>query len=91
MRSVSFFKGRQSDYMGLDAPDLEQMVYQWRRTLDAQQRRHVSADIQRLLADQLYWVNVTGYPFFRAYRKQVKDFPFYDQAYFFLETAWLDK
>jgi ABC-type transport system substrate-binding protein len=91
MRSVSFFKGRQSDYMGIDSPDLENMVYQWRRTLDPQGRRQISADMQRLIADQLYWVNVSGYPFFQAYRKQVKDFVFYDQAYLFLEKVWLDK
>ena len=65
MRSVSFFKGRQSDYMGLDDPKLEEMVYQWRRNLDPQGRQQVSADIQRLIADQVYWVNVTGYPFFQ--------------------------
>src|SRR6266511_4312547 len=29
-RSVSFFKGRQSDYMGIDDPNLEAMVLQWR-------------------------------------------------------------
>ena len=91
MRSVSFFKGRQSDYMGLDDPKLEEMVYQWRRNLDPQGRQQVSADIQRLMADQLYWVNVSGYPFYRAYRNTVKDFPFYDQAYFFLEKVWLEK
>ena len=81
MRSVSFSKGRQSDYMGLDDPKLEEMVYQWRRNLDPQGRQQVSADIQRLMADQVYWVNVTGYPFYRAYRNTVKDFPFYDQAF----------
>ena len=91
MRSVSFFKGRQSDYMGIDSPDLENMVYQWRRTLDPQSRRQISADMQRLIADQLYWVNVSGYPFFQAHRKQVKGFVFYDQAYLFLEKVWLEK
>src|SRR6266849_2914431 len=30
-RSVSLFKGRQSDYMGIDDPPLEAMVHQWRR------------------------------------------------------------
>ena len=33
-RSVSFFKGHQSDYVGIDDPKLEEMVRQWRRTLD---------------------------------------------------------
>jgi peptide/nickel transport system substrate-binding protein len=91
MRSVSFFKGMQSDYMGIDDPNLEAMVYKWRETLDLAGRKQISADMQRLIADQLYWVNVSGYPFFRAYRNHVKDFAFYDQAYFFLENVWLDK
>jgi ABC-type transport system substrate-binding protein len=52
-RSVSFFKGRQSDYMGMDDPQLEAMVLQWRRTLEPEQRKAISADIQRRLADQL--------------------------------------
>src|SRR5213594_1341625 len=33
-RSVSFFKGKQSDYMGIDDPNLEAMVLQWRRTME---------------------------------------------------------
>jgi peptide/nickel transport system substrate-binding protein len=52
-RSVSFFKGRQSDYVGIDDPKLEEMVHQWRRTLDEAEQRKISADIQRLIADQL--------------------------------------
>src|SRR5262244_316483 len=72
-RSVSFFKGHQSDYVGINDPKLEEMVLQWRRTLDEAEQRKISADIQRLIADQLYWVNVTGYPFFQAYRDKVKD------------------
>src|SRR5438445_2820646 len=62
MRSVSFFKGQQSDYMGIDDPTLEALVYQWRQTLDPAERDRISADIQRLIADNAYWVNVTGYP-----------------------------
>jgi len=90
-RSVSFFKGQQSDYMGIHAPSLEEMVRQWRRTLVEAERRQISADMQRLIAEQLYWVNVTGYPFFQAYQDYVKDFAFYDQAYLFLEKVWLAK
>jgi ABC-type transport system substrate-binding protein len=90
-RSVSFFKGQQSDYMGIDDPKLEDMVHQWRRALEPEKRKAISADIQRLLADQLYWVNATGYPFYQAYRHNVKDYPFYNQAYLFLEKTWLDK
>src|SRR5712691_3426808 len=90
-RSVSFFKGKQSDYMGIDDPKLEEMVRQWRRAMDDAERRRISAEMQRLIADQLYWVNVTGYPFFQAYRTPVKNYPFYNQAYLFLENTWLEK
>jgi peptide/nickel transport system substrate-binding protein len=91
MRSVSFFHGAQSDYMGINDPNLEAMVYKWRATLDAEQRRQISEDIQRLLADQLYWINATGYPFFQAHQDHVKDFTFYDQTAFLLEKVWLKK
>ncbi len=91
MRSVSFFKGQQSDYMGIDDPKLEDMVHQWRRAIEPEKRKAISADIQRLIADQLYWVNATGYPFYQAHRNNVKDYPFYNQAHLFLEKTWLDK
>ncbi len=92
-RSVSFFKGQQSDYVGIDDPKLEEMVRQWRRTLEEAERRKISADIQRLLAEQLYWVNVTGYPFFQAYRDTVKDYPFYNghSGLVMFGTTWLEK
>jgi len=91
MRSVSFFYGAQSDYMGINDTNLQNMVYKWRETLDQPERRKISADIQRLLADQMYWVNVAGYPFFQAHREWVKDYVFYDQTAFLLEKVWLDK
>jgi peptide/nickel transport system substrate-binding protein len=91
MRSVSFFKGGASNYTGIDDPTLETMVRQWRRALDEEERKHISAEMQHLIAEQLYWINITGYPVFQAYRTYVKDFPFYDQAYLFLEHVWLDK
>jgi len=91
-RSVSFFKGRQSDYMGMDDPQLEAMVLQWRRTLEPEQRKAISADIQRRLADQLEWVNVTTYPFFQAYRTAaVQNFLFYNHALLLFDTTWLAK
>ena len=88
-RSVSFFKGRQSDYMGIDDPQLEELVHQWRRALEPEQRKAISADMQRRLADQLEWVNLTTYPYYEAYRQSVNNFPFYNQAYQFFETTWL--
>jgi peptide/nickel transport system substrate-binding protein len=90
-RSVSFFKGRQSDYMGIDDPTLEAMVLQWRRTIEPEGRKQLSAEMQRRIADQLEWVNVTTYPFFQAYRTYVKDYPYYEQALVLFEQVWLDK
>ena len=91
MRSVSFFKGQQSDYMGIDDPKLEDLVHQWRRALEPDKRKAISADMQRLIAEQLYWVNITGYPFFQARSNKVRDYPFYNRPYLFLESTWLDK
>jgi peptide/nickel transport system substrate-binding protein len=91
MRSVSFFKGGASNYTGIDDPKLEAMVRQWRRTLDAEERKRLSADMQRLIAEQLYWINVTGYPVFQAYRHNVKNYAFDNQAYLFMERVWLEK
>jgi ABC-type transport system substrate-binding protein len=88
-RSVSFFKGRQSDYMGIDDPQLEDLVHQWRRALEPEQRKAISAAMQRRLADQLEWINLTTYPYFEAYRQHVKNFPFYNQSYQFFDTTWL--
>jgi len=88
-RSVSFFKGRQSDYMGIDDPQLEDLVHQWRRALVPEQRKAISAAMQRRLADQLEWINLTTYPYFEAYRQHVKNFPFYNQSYQFFDTTWL--
>jgi ABC-type transport system substrate-binding protein len=87
---VSFFHGAQSDYVGIHDPTLKAMVLQWRRTLDLEERKQITTDIQRCLADQLEWVNVTGYPFYQAYGTRVRDYSFYDQAYFFLKKTWLE-
>jgi hypothetical protein len=43
-----------------------------------------------LIAEQLYWVNVTGYPFFQAYRDTVQDFPFYNTTLVLFGTTWLE-
>jgi ABC-type transport system substrate-binding protein len=77
--------------MGLDDPKLEEMVHLWRRALEPDKRKAISVDIQRLIADQLYWVNATGYPFFQAHTNKLKGYPFYNQADLFLESTWLDK
>ena len=40
---MSFFKGRQSDYMGIDNPSLEAMVLQCRRTMEPEGRKQLDA------------------------------------------------
>jgi peptide/nickel transport system substrate-binding protein len=90
MRSVSFFKGGASNYTGIDDRSLEALVRQWRQTMVPEKRRRLSGDIQRLIAEQLYWVNVTGYPQFEAHRTWVKNFPRSTQAYLSLERVWRD-
>ena len=77
--------------MGINDPTVEALVLQWRRTLEPEGRKQISADIQCRLAEQMEWVNVTGYPFYQAYREVVKNHRFYDQAYLFLEQVWLEK
>jgi hypothetical protein len=47
--------------------------------------------MQRLIAEQLYWVNVTGYPVFQAHRHSVKNYAFDSQAYLFMERVWLER
>ncbi|HKA55700.1 MAG TPA: hypothetical protein VKJ47_18765, partial [Candidatus Binatia bacterium] len=66
-------------------------VLQWRRTMEPAGRREISAQIQRLIAEQLYWANVTTYPFHQAYRASVKNYPVYEQALVLFEQVWLDK
>lgn len=56
------------------------MVHEWWQTLDPEGCKRISADIQRRLADQLEWVNLTTHPFSQAYRTYVKNYPFYNQA-----------
>ena len=91
MGSVSFFHGAQADFVGMNDPTVEALVLQWRRMLEPEGRKQISADIQRRLADEMEWVTVTGYPFYQAYREVVKNYRFYDQAHLFLEQVWLEK
>jgi hypothetical protein len=46
--------------------------------------------MQRLIAEQLYWINITGYPTFQAHRRHVKNYSFDNQAYLFMEQVWLE-
>jgi peptide/nickel transport system substrate-binding protein len=90
-RSVSFFRGAKSNYMGVESPELEALTLKWRRQVDAADRRETAYAMQRLMADQMYWCNITGSPYYQAYQDYVKGYPFMNQVYVFWETTWLDK
>jgi hypothetical protein len=47
--------------------------------------------VQRLLARDMLWCNMTDSPYFQAYRGYVKGYHFMNQVYVYWETTWLDK
>jgi peptide/nickel transport system substrate-binding protein len=90
-RSVSFFKGVKSNYGGMDSPEIEELTLKWRQTVDDDKRREITYDLQRAFAKDMLWCNVTGSPYFQAYRDHVKGYHFMNQLYVHWETTWLDK
>jgi ABC-type transport system substrate-binding protein len=90
-RSVSFFKDAKSNYGGLDSPEIEKLTMQWRREADPAKRREIAHDIQRAFAKDMLWCNITGSPYFQAYRDHVKGYHFMNQLYVYWETTWLAK
>jgi hypothetical protein len=54
-------------------------------------RREVAHAVQRVLARDLLWCNMTDSPYFQAYRDYVKGYHFMNQVYVFWETTWLEK
>jgi peptide/nickel transport system substrate-binding protein len=47
--------------------------------------------LQRHMLDNMYWVNLTTSPHFKAIRKHVKNFDYQGELKFFVEKVWLDK
>ena len=90
-RSLGFFRESRSNYGGIDSPELEALTMKWRREPDPAKRREIAYDMQRLLAKDMLWCNITGSPYFQAYRDYVKGYHFMNQVYVFWETTWLDK
>ncbi|MGH8058955.1 MAG: ABC transporter substrate-binding protein, partial [Candidatus Entotheonellia bacterium] len=90
-RSVSFFPGAPSDYVGLKDPRPADLIRQWRRALDPTERRRISHEIQRVMAENLYWINICGSPYFQAHRDHLQGYDFYNELYMFFEHAWLKK
>ncbi len=90
-RSVSFFPDAPSNYMGMQDTRPAELIRQWRRALDPAERRRLSHELQRVMAENLYWVNISGSPYFQAHRDYVQGYAFYNELYMFFETTWLKK
>ena len=90
-RSVSFFPNAPSDYGGLQDERPAELTRQWRRAVDLAERRRISHELQRVLAENLYWVNLCGSPYFQAHRDHVQGYAFYNELYMFFEHTWLKK
>jgi ABC-type transport system substrate-binding protein len=90
-RSVSFFRDAKSNYGGMDSPEIEALTMKWRREVSPEGRKQIAHDIQRAFAKDMLWCNITGSPYFQAYRDYVKGYHFMNQLYVRWETTWLDK
>jgi ABC-type transport system substrate-binding protein len=90
-RSLAFFKDARANYVGFNHPELEDMVLQWRRAADPAKRRDISHAMQRFVAKDMLWCNISGSPYFQAHRDHVKGYHFMNQLYVFWETTWLEK
>jgi peptide/nickel transport system substrate-binding protein len=90
-RSVSFFRGAKSNYGGMDSPEIEALTMKWRREVSPEGRKQIAHDLQRAFAKDMLWCNITGSPYFQAYRDYVKGYHFMNQLYVRWETTWLDK
>ena len=90
-RSVSFFRDAKSNYGGLESPEIEELTVKWRREADPAKRREIAHDMQRAFAKDMLWCNITGSPYFQAYRDHVKGYHFMNQLYVHWETTWLAK
>jgi peptide/nickel transport system substrate-binding protein len=89
--SLHFFRGFKSNFGGLDSPELEELTLKWRREVDPDKRRELAHDVQRVLARDMLWCNMTDSPYFQVYRNHVKGYHFMNQVYVYWETTWLDK
>jgi peptide/nickel transport system substrate-binding protein len=57
----------------------------------AEERQELSEQLQRYMAENMYWVSVSGSPHYKVHRKQVQDFHFQAEFKFLLEQVWLNK
>jgi ABC-type transport system substrate-binding protein len=55
------------------------------------ERQQRNEELQRYVVENMYWVNVSTSPHFKALRNYVKDFVYQGEIRFSLEPVWLDK
>jgi len=89
--SLHFFRGFKSNMGGINSPELEELTLQWRRAVEPEKRRELAHAVQRLMARDMLWCNMTDSPYFQAYRDYVKGYHFMNQVYVYWETTWLEK
>jgi peptide/nickel transport system substrate-binding protein len=89
--SLHFFRDFKSNFGGINSPKLEELTLQWRRAVEPAKRRELAHAVQRHLAEDMLWCNMTDSPYFQAYRDSVKGYHFMNQVYVFWETTWLEK
>lgn len=89
-RSLGFFRGAGANYGGVNSSELEELVMKWQREVDATKRWGIAHEIQRLIARDMLWCNITGSPYFQAYRDYVKGYHFMNQLERFLVAVLFD-
>src|SRR5437588_8802926 len=62
------------NHAGVNDPKLTAMIEQQRRTLDRAERKKLIVDIQRYLAEQMYYAPGAAYYYTAAYTPRVRDF-----------------
>jgi ABC-type transport system substrate-binding protein len=58
---------------------------------DETEQLRLSEELQRYMAENMYWVSVSGSPHYKVHRKAVQNFHFQAEFKFLLEQVWLDK
>ncbi|MCZ6875425.1 MAG: hypothetical protein O7G88_18180, partial [bacterium] len=70
---------------------VDDMFAQFRREIDPMKREKIGHDLQRYVAEQMYWGNLTGSPLPVALQNDVKGYIYRDHFKVQFETVWLDR
>jgi ABC-type transport system substrate-binding protein len=75
----------------MESPKIEDLTMAWRRESEPEKRKEIAHELQRTFAQDMLWCNITGSPYFQAYRDTIKGYNFLNQLYVDWETTWIDK